>query len=296
LLPIAVLSALYLIVAFAMVWGATRAERKPFEAHPADFGAPYEDVNFNSRGHDLRLEGWLLAGESGAPHLIFVHGIGGQRTADGALELASILARDSGYNVLVFDLRAHGTSDGDQVSGGYFEQDDVLGAYDFLRSRGAQPGRIGLLGFSMGAGIAIMAAADEPGIGAVIADSPFAEIGDLIAQETARKTPMPKAIVPGFLPAARVFADVFYGIDLGDLRPERDVSLLAYPVLVIHGEADERIPVSHGRRVAEKAPPGSEFWSLPRVDHVDAYLTMPEAYVERVVAYLASRFASAGLP
>ncbi len=283
--------AAYLLVALAMVFAATRAEREPFEAQPENFGLQYEDVDFPSRGSDLRLDGWLLRGAPEAPFLVFVHGVGGQRTAGGALELAARLVDDgSGYNVLLFDLRAHGSSEGERVTGGDSERDDVLGAYDFVLGRGAEPSRVGLIGFSMGAGVSIMAAAQEPGVGAVVADSPFANVSDLISQETARKTPIPEGVVPLFLPAARLFADLLYDIDLGDLKPERDVASLDYPVLVIHGEADQRISVEQGRRVHQNAPTGSELWTLPGVDHVDAFLEQPDEYVRRVEAYLASRF------
>jgi pimeloyl-ACP methyl ester carboxylesterase len=279
----------YLLIGFALVWGATGAERKPFEAHPADLGLEYEEVSFYSRGHDLRLDGWLLPARPQAPYLIVVHGIGGQRTADDALPLAARLVA-LGYNVLLFDLRAHGTSEGNRVSGGFFERDDALGAYDFLLTRGAEPGRVAYVGRSMGAGIAIMAAAREPGVGAVVADTPFADIDDFIAQETARKTPIPKFAVPAFIPAAGLFASAIYGIDLGELKPEKDVSRLAFPVLVIHCEGDERIPVSQGRRVYQQAPEGSELWTIPGLDHLDAFSALPDEYIEHVSAYLTLRF------
>jgi dipeptidyl aminopeptidase/acylaminoacyl peptidase len=282
--------ALYLLVALAMVYLGTRPERKPFEASPEDFGLQYEDVSFTPRDGSLTLRGWLLSGSPEAPYLIFVHGIGDQRTGNDALDLASRLVKDDGYNVLVFDLRAQGTSDGSFVSAGEFERYDVLGAYDFLLSHGAEPGRVGLIGRSYGAATAIMAASMEPGIAAVVADSPFADVQDRIARETARKTPMPQGLVRLFLPPARVFASVLYGIDLGDLKPEKDVAKLAYPVLIIHGEADERIPISEGRRVYAAAPPGSEMWTLPGVTHTQGFQTYPDEYVGRVEAYLAARF------
>lgn len=284
LVGILLLAGAYLAVAFLMVRGATSAERKPFEARPADFGLTYEDVSFEPRGGGPLLRGWLIEVEAGGPAIVLVHGIGGQRSADGAVGLAARLVEGS-YDVLLFDLRAHGESEGDRVSGGYFERSDVLGAYDFMVGRGTAPAEVGLLGHSMGAGIAIMAAAQEPGIAAVVADSPFADVDDLIAQETARKTPIPRDVVPVFLPAAKLFASTLYDIDLGELVPEQDVAQLAYPVLVIHGEADSRIPASHGRRVHERAPPGSELWMLPGVEHADAFLEQPEEYVQRVLAY-----------
>jgi pimeloyl-ACP methyl ester carboxylesterase len=282
---------LYLGIALAMVYFATRPERLPFEARPEDFGLRYEDVSFRPRDGDLTLRGWLVPGVPEAPYLIFVHGIGDQRSGNKSLDLASRLVTSGGYNVLLFDLRAQGTSDGNFVSAGEFERFDVLGAYDFLLSRGARPGRVALVGRSYGAAIAILAAAREPGIVAVVADSPFADVQDRISHETARKTPIPKALVPVFLPPARLFADLLYGIDIGNLKPQREVATLQYPVLVIHGEADERIPVSEGKRVFASAPPGSELWTLPGIGHANGFPSQPDAYVARVQAYLRSRFA-----
>jgi fermentation-respiration switch protein FrsA (DUF1100 family) len=283
------LAAVYFLLSFAMVWSATRGERFPFEDSPADFGLQYEEVSFPSRGHDLQLNGWLIRGDPDSPYLIFVHGIGGQRTSDGAVPLAASLV-DDGYNVLLFDLRAHGTSPGNVVSGGYFERDDVLGAYDFAVSQGAEPGYIALVGRSMGAAASIMAATQEPGISAIVSDSSYANVDDLISHETARRTPFPREIVPVFLPGARLLAGAVYGIDLGDLTPARDVRKLKFPILLIHGEADQRVPVSHSWAIYKSAPPGSEIWTLPGVDHVDAYRTEPEAYVAHVESYLRSRF------
>lgn len=291
-LPALLLLALaaYVLVALAMVCGATGAEREPLEAHPNDFGLAYEDVRFTPRDGELRLDGWLLLGADGGPYLIFVHGIGSQRTGENVLALAARLVQEGGYNVLLFDLRAHGLSEGSRVTAGDSERDDVLGAYDFLLGRGAEPRRVGVLGFSFGAGLAVMAAALEPGIAAVVADSPFADVRDLISQETARKTPFPKAAVPVFLPAASLLAHLLYDIDLGSLKPERDASRLEYSILVVHGEDDTRIPTSHGRRVHAGAPPGSELWILPGVEHVEAFETEPDEYVRRVLDYLAQRF------
>jgi len=283
-------AALYLAFSAALVYLATRPEsRKPFEAFPADLGLQYEDVAFTPRGEDLQLRGWFLPGAPGAPHLVFVHGIDSQRTASKALELAARLVRDSGYNVLLFDLRAHGASDGDLVTAGDRERYDVLGAYDFVVSRGAQPGRVGVLGRSYGAGIAIMAAAMEPGIAAVIADSTFSSVEAKAAREVALRTPFPEWAVPVFKPAARVFADLLYDIDLGSLSPEHDVAGLAYPVLVIHGQDDSRTPLSQGRRVYEAAPRGSELWAPAGVEHTQAFADFPDEYLRRATAYLAAR-------
>jgi pimeloyl-ACP methyl ester carboxylesterase len=287
----------YLLVALIMVNEVTTPDaRKPFDAHPADFGLTYEDVAFTPRNGDLKLEGWLITGSPRSPYLIFLHGIGSQRTDAEAVALASRLVHEAGYNVLLFDFRAHGASEGDRVTAGERERDDVLGAYDFLVNRGAAPGRVGLLGRCYGAGIALMAAALEPGISAVVADSTFASVEDRAAHEIGMRTPIPEALAPAFMPPARLFAKVLYGIDLSDLDPEHDVATLAYPVFIIHGEADTRIPISQARRVHAAAPAGSEIWTLPGVEHAQAFPTHPDEYAQRVRAYLASRFAGEASP
>lgn len=288
----AVLFLLYLVLAWFLVYSSTRAEkRKPFEQFPQDFGLQFEEVTFTPRDGSLKLSGWLMPGAPDAPWLIFVHGINSQRTNAKAVELASRLVTDDGYNVLMFDLRAHGTSEGDSVTAGQKERYDVLGAYDFAVSRGAVPGRIGLVGQSYGAGLAIMAASLEPGVVAVVADSPFSSVEEKAAVEVAIRTPIPEWAVSVFMPASRVFADLLYGIELGNLQPVKDVAQLQYPVLIVHGEADTRTPVSQGRKIYENAPPGSEIWTPPGVEHTKAFEMLPDKYLEHVRAYFGARFA-----
>ena len=282
---------LYGLISFIIASSVAKADRKEQEDHPSTYGLEFEDVEFVSRRGDVTLRGWYISGQEEKPTLIFVHGIGSVRSGDRAVDLASRLA-GNGFNVLMFDLRGHGSSGGDQVSGGYFEQWDVLGAFDFLAEKGVTPGRIGLVGFSMGAATAILAAAREPDIGALVADSPYAKASDMIAHEAARKTVFPGWLTPIFVPTAVLMANWFYGIDLGSLVPEDAVVGLPYPILVIHGTGDRRIPYEQGQRVQQGAPAGSSIWLVPDVDHVEAFATYPEEYVERVRAYLDDRFGS----
>ena len=282
---------IYGLISFLIASGVTKTDRKEQKEDPSAYGLEFDDVEFVSQRGDVTLRGWYISGQEEKPTLIFVHGIGSVRSGDRAVDLASRLV-GNGYNVLMFDLRGHGSSGGDQVSGGYFEQWDVLGAYDFLAGRGVPPGRIGLLGFSMGAATAVLAAAREPGIGALVADSPYAKASDMIAHQAARKTVFPRWFTPIFVPSAVLIANWFYGIDLGSVVPEDAVADLPYPILVIHGTGDSRIPYQQGQRVQQSAPAGSSIWLVPDADHVDAFATYPEEYVQRVMAYLDDRFGS----
>ena len=276
-------------VSFMIADGVTGSERKPQEDHPRNYGLAWEDVEFPARHGDIRLSGWYLGGDrqggGEAPHLIFVHGLNSVRSGYESVGLAARMV-ERGYSVLMFDLRGHGLSEGDQVSGGYYERWDVWGAYDYLVGhREAVPGKVGILGFSMGASTAILAAADEPGIHGVVADSPFAVASELVAQEAARKTPFPSWIVPAFMPAVKLMANGIYGIDLGTLTPVKAVTRLDYPVLIIHGTEDDRVPLDHGERVAAAGRNGTILWRVNVEGHAESLETYPDEYFERVDAY-----------
>ena len=278
----------YTGVSYVIASGVTAAEREEQHDHPSDYGLMYEDVEFPSRKGDVTLEGWYLPSPCCGPSVIVVHGITSNRSGSEATELAAELVKVC-FNALLFDLRAHGNSGGERITGGIDEAQDVLGAYDYMRSRGTGPRDILVLGKSMGAGASVLAAAAEPEIGALVLDGTYADVTDLVAFEIGRKTPVPEWAAPVFVPGASLLADMLYGLDMGLLVPERVVEDIDYPILVIHGDADTRIPTEHGIRVHGAAHPGSELWIVPGSDHVDAFADFPREYVERVVSYFASR-------
>ena len=192
--------------------------------------------------------------------------------------------------MLLFDQRASGVSEGEIVSGGYFEQDDLLGAYDYVRETGGELGSVGVLGFSMGAAVAILGAPREPGIQAVISDTTYASASELIEGEVALATAMPIWMVPVFSPGITLIADLMYSIQLNEMVPEVAISEINYPILLIHGTNDTRIPVDHGLRVYERAFQGSILWQAAGVEHMGAFTIYPEEYMERVIQYFHGRF------
>ena len=285
----------YAGVSYFIASGVTRPERAEFDDHPTDYGLEYEDVEFVSRKGDVTLMGWYLPSPGCEASVILVHGISSNRTSGEATRIAAHLVEEC-FNVLLFDLRAHGTSGGARITGGIDEAQDVLGAHDYLQSRGSHPHRIGVLGRSMGAGAAVLAAAAEPGIRALVLDSTYAKVNDLISFEIARKTHVPEWAAPIFIPGASLLANVLYGIDLSKLAPEQAIKSVDVPILVIHGEADTRIPTEHGIRVHEASRAGSEMWIVPGVDHGEAFDSFSDEYIERVVSYFRTQVAGEVTP
>jgi fermentation-respiration switch protein FrsA (DUF1100 family) len=165
----------------------------------------------------------------------------------------------------------------------------VLGAFDYLVNKGVPSNEIGVLGFSMGAATSALSVAQEPKIQALAIDSAFANVSDMIAQETALKTPIPEFAAYTFIPGMDTFAKLFYGIDIGEIVPEYAVKRLDYPILIIHGLGDTRISSENSNRIFGAAHESSELWLVPGVEHTGTVRTYPEEYIDRVTAYLDAR-------
>src|SRR5574340_232682 len=188
-----VLSALLLVgYTGVSVYIATQIQigkRPPIYATPASLGLQYKDVTFPSRYDNMQIKGWFIPGIlpngqlTSQRTIILVHGIDNNRADKGAglLNLSSDLARH-GFAVLAFDLRGNGESPAAPRSFGFYEQRDVLGAVDFLRSGPipypalGRPRIIGGYGVSMGAATLLLATAQEQAIRAVVSDCAYAEI------------------------------------------------------------------------------------------------------------------------
>jgi fermentation-respiration switch protein FrsA (DUF1100 family) len=263
-------------------YSMTRVERVAIEDDPGLRGLDYEDVSFTSLDKNLTLRGWYLPGDVDRPVIIMLHGEKEHRADEsiGMLDLAAVLV-ERGYNVLMFDMRGHGESGGSMMSAGYHEKKDLLGAVDYLRGRGL--GRIGVLGFSMGAATALMAATESDDIGAVVADSSFADLEDIMGPEFSKRTKFPRF----FLPPLLFMVKVMYGVDFTAVAPVEAVSEApSTPVFIIHGELDDVIPVEHAHRLKEASQhPQSRLWLIPSAEHVRAYVDHPREYVDRVVAF-----------
>ena len=284
----ALLAVLYFGASYAIASQMATSTHREQEALPEDYGLPYEEVEFTSRTDGLTLRGWYIEIERGGPTVLFVHGVDSVRSGNNALLLASMLT-ERGFNVLLFDLRGHGSSDGDGLSGGDHERKDVLGAIDFLEERGVPPSNVGVLGVSMGAAAAALALAEAPSVEALVLDSPYANLSDLIAQEIGIRSVLPGWAGSLFVPGVRLAARLALDIDIGAVDLERAVAELDYPVLIIHGEDDARVAVEHGIRVHTASHAESELWLLEGLGHADAFDAHPEEYARRVSAYFRER-------
>jgi fermentation-respiration switch protein FrsA (DUF1100 family) len=278
----------YLAIGAVVAGALTVPRRVPLTGDPTvALGLPFEEARFSARGEAVELTGWFIPAPPGAAPpraVILVHGKDGCRTCgfDGTmLQLAGDLQR-SGLSILLIDLRGHGGSGEGRFTFGLRERHDIQGAVDWLLARGFAPGRIGLLGESMGAASAIGAAADEPAIGALVADSSYAELLPVLQQEFPKASGLPAALLPGAVLMGRLFV----GEDIGASRPVDEIGRIApRPVLIIHAAGDDVIGVDHAARLGVAA--GVTPWVIDGDSHTDTYTALPDAYAERAARFFA---------
>jgi pimeloyl-ACP methyl ester carboxylesterase len=208
---------------------------------------------------------------------------GENRTAE---KIADFLIAD-GYDVLLFDLRGNGESDGDRFSLGYQERRDVATAIEYLTSLGIREDRIALVGISMGAGTVLQTLLLHPNVGAVVADSSYADARTIVNENLQQV-----AGVPGwFTPGVMFFSKVVFDLDGDQVRPIDVVRAnRERPILFIHCDLDELIALHHPRDLfAASASKGSELWIATRCQHAWAFNEHPVEYEARLIAFLNSQ-------
>ena len=272
-------------VSYRVADGLTKPTRQPLDPPAANVAASYEDVAFNSTD-GLLLRGWWFPAPSADRAVVIVHGRGANRIKSSfdPQKIAQFLLANR-YSVLLFDLRAHGESEGLRYSLGEYEPRDVVAAIDFAQKKaGVDRKRVAIIGESMGGGSAIMTVKADPTIGPVITDSAFADGATVVGEVAPNYTGLPGWFTPGIVLMARLFFD----LDLSTIKPAevvRDHPERAW--LFIQCENDKTVFRHHGVELkAASANPQTELWLVPGCDHVKAFDTHTVEWEQRVLAFL----------
>jgi fermentation-respiration switch protein FrsA (DUF1100 family) len=256
------------------------ATRKLPQKTPADYHIPFIDVGINS-ADGLKLVGWYLPGNNGAT-MIFVHGYKDSR---GSMLGSAAMFHEHGYGVLLLSLRAHDYSQGTQLTFGHLEVGDVAAWYNFIALQpGVDRSRIGMLGVSMGAAIAIQYAAKHPEVRLLVADSSFSSMDDTIATSVKHFTGLPP------FPFASLIG--FWVRDLTGLtKTEADEKLaIAHiaprPVFLMQGGADEVVSPESGQKLYDAAGEPKTLWFDPALAHAKFFDQRRDEYEKRVIGFV----------
>lgn len=215
----------------------------------------------------VRLHAWFASVDTPLATLVISHGNAGNISHRS--ELMRRLLR-TGFNVLMYDYRGYGKSEGSPDEQGVYK--DGRAAFDYaLTLRGVDPKRIVLWGTSLGGAVAIDVATQRPAA-ALILESTFSSAKDLA-----------RAIYP-FLPIRFFLRSQFNSID--------KIQNITIPVLSMHGNRDKIIPFGLGRKLFNAAKDPKEFYEIKGADHNDTYVIGGNEYLKQARTFVIRQVSS----
>lgn len=249
------------------------------EKTPASYGMPFEDVMVTSTD-GLDLAGWYIPSHIGAV-IMMQHGYKSDR--EEMLNEAEMMYRH-GYGVLLTTVRAHDASEGESISFGMQEVDDMEAWYQYLLTReDVDPERIGILGNSYGGMLAIQYAAQNENIKAVVADCAFSSLNDTVSTSVTHFTDLPAF---PFAPLIVFWAERETGLKLEEIDTTKWIAQISpRPVFLMQGGADVVISAESGQRLYEAAGEPKELWYDPALGHVDFDTERAAEFEKRVAAF-----------
>ena len=255
---------------------APMAVRNFPEESPADYHLPYEDVEIQSPD-GLKLVGWFVPSQNGAV-IMMQHGYKSNRTE--MLNEAEMMYRH-GYGILLTTVRAHDGSDGETITFGMHEVDDLEAWYQYLLSReDIDPNKIGILGNSYGGMLAIEYAARNKNIKAVVADCAFSSLNDTVSTTVEYFTDLPAF---PFAPLIVFWAERESGFKTEDVDTTKWIAQLSpRPVFLMQGGADVVISADSGQRLYDAAGEPKELWFDPELGHVQFDTKRAQEFERRV--------------
>jgi uncharacterized protein len=195
----------------------------------------------------------------------------------------------SGYSVVMMDARAHGESGGLISTYGHIERYDIKTVMDALTTT-ENVDHAYALGESMGAAVALQAAAVDPRIEGVIAEGAFRNLHEVMFDYAGLRWSafLGKTL---FRPAAILAvheAEQQGGFNFDEVSPETSVTKRSFAVMLISGLSDHNIPKRHAQAIYTAAAGPKELWLVPKAHHQGALQAAPQEFQQRVLRFLSS--------
>ena len=184
------------------------------------------------------------------PIVIYLHANSSSRL-EGNLMKNYLLSNN--INLLIFDFSGCGLSEGEYISLGYHEVNDVKIIIDYIEKYPGT-GNIGLWGRSMGAATSLMYASKDKRIKAICVDSPFADFKRLAKEMCLNVVKLPNLLIDGALSIISKTCKNKNNTDIYKIKPIDCVKECYVPVMFIHALNDEMVPIQHSLDLFEVYP------------------------------------------
>jgi len=255
----------------------------PMWIFPEKFGLRYERFSFQTKD-GLTLRGWFLPSPSGDKRtLLMCHGWGDNKGE--LLNQTYFLNESAGFNLLYFDFRSHGESDGEITTIGGLERRDFEAAVSWLQH--AKPElceHLGVFGLSMGAAVAVACLPDHPELRCAVVESPFSDYRGVVRRWTWNNLHLPH--FPLIDIAMWILRLRVGDPSIDSFNPVESAAHIApRPLLVIGGEKDSLMPVDDVTRVFDAAREPKQLWIVPGAYHAKCREAAGMEYETRVAAF-----------
>lgn len=240
---------------------------------PSNHGLEYEDISFIT-SDKIKIKAWLISSEKAKGTVIIGHGYPFNK--GNILGVGKFLYPD--YNLLFYDHRYFGESSGLITTTGLKEVEDVKAAVDFIHKRFGKEKPIALYGFSLSGSAMLMS---KIKVNAIIADSAYADLENMVKHIYNKfgvfKSPF--VITTNFL------SIIFFNIHPKKVSPALAIKDSTTPILIIHGDKDNQIPVENAY-LLKKSNPNIELWIVKNSNHGEAYALYKEKYERTIKDFL----------
>lgn len=241
---------------------------------------PYINVYIKSFD-GLRLYGALLENYSDKI-VICVHGF----TGSGKKDFASLAQAyyKNGYNVLLVDNRAHGQSEGKYVGFGVLDRLDLRNWVKYVINRFGSNVQVFLHGISMGAAAVLMASSIMPkNVRGIIADCGFTSVYEIFEYVLKRDYHLPKFPI---IYLTNIMSKIRAGYGYKDVNTAAEIARSDIPILFIHGENDEFVPLWMTMKNYSHCKAYKELFIVRESEHAESHYIDKKGYERRILTFI----------
>ena len=261
--------------------------REKAEQQEQELPREYKTFTFQT-GDNLKLSGYLKASGTDTTRgtIVLLHGIRGTKEHFIALSKQLSLL---GFQTVAIDLRAHGKSEGNDCTFGYFEKEDIAQLLDYLQEVEGVKSGIGIWGQSLGGAVALQAMALDDRLEFGIIESTFSDL-EIVVNDYSRFH-LGFAIRPLSNYLLERSGEII-GYNPSEVKPLKSAGAIRQPVLMVHGGRDQRINIQYGRaNFAQLKSLQKEFYEIPEAGHLDIWKKGGDEYFNKVLTFLTGALA-----
>lgn len=257
--------------------------------------------NYMTEGYyeSLEKEGFTLTSQEGYKlvcqlienpvpsnkYIVLCHGFGFNRV--GGIKYLDIFLKE-GFNIVLYDHRHSGESEGEYTTMGFFEKEDLKKVIDYIYNRFGNDIVVGTHGESMGAATVLVHCAEDNRVKFVIADCPYSDLNQQLAYRLKVEHKLPRF---PFLIIASLFSKIRAGFFFGQISPIRVIKehngLADIPIMFIHGDADAYIPPAMTKDMYQVKKGCKKLYMAKGADHAISICVDKEKYASEVHDFLA---------